>query len=165
MKYPICATAVSPAPARSAPHRSGSSGRGVALAFVALVTLATQTLAGCREAPAEVLEAARDALKAQDTESFLELVEPRAAAFLRRAEKVVSASGRGYKVTQSARPTAALLPQGDVADVVVQDQRAILVIKRGSATELIQMRLVRGKWRLDLLEMQGFLDQLRPKSS
>lgn len=118
--------------------------------------------AACRDDPATVVGAARDALAAQDDEAFLELCEPRAAAFLREASAVQKRSGRLLKVLRDGRPTPSLLPKGEIGEVVEAGHRALVVVRQGERKEQVPLRLIRGKWRLDLLETEQLLAAMRP---
>jgi len=118
--------------------------------------------AGCRDAPAEVLGNARNALAARNEVQFLALVEPRAAALLRNMPEVMNKSGRQYKVLRDGKPGSNLLPKGDVADVVESGKRAVVVVKQGRAASQVPMRLIEGQWRIDLLEMDSFHEAIRP---
>lgn len=126
------------------------------------VLSAALLLVGCRDAPDVVLTEARQALAQRDTETFLDLLEPRAAALLRAAPQVVSRSGSVYKVLREGKPTASLLPKGEIADVVETGHRAVVVLKAGGTKAQVPMRLCQGQWRIDLLEMDTFYRALRP---
>ena len=120
------------------------------------------TAGGCREEPKIVFESARDALKAKDVDGFLKLVTPKTRDFLRSADDVSKRSGRTFKVLRDAQPTSRLLPSGEISDVVEQGRRCIVVVKKGRALQQVPMRLVRGQWRIDLLEMDTFLAAIGP---
>jgi len=125
------------------------------------LALAAST-AGCREEPQVVIEAARDALKQKDNDTFLALLTPRSADFLRNAEQVGKKSGRAFKVLRSGRPTKSLLPKGALEEPVIDGQLCTVMAKKGSARQPVIMRLVRGKWRIDLLEMSELQSEMAP---
>ena len=126
-----------------------------------LLPTAALLLCQCRDAPDVVLTEARQALVQKDTEAFLLLLEPKAAALLRAAPQVVSRSGSVYKVLRDGKPTGVLLPKGEVVDVVETGHRAVVVVK-GTEKAQVPMRLCDGQWRIDLLEMDTFYRALRP---
>jgi|GEM_PF-2735767 len=142
--------------------RSNQRWRGLVIAVLAL--LLSAALGGCREEPTIVFTSARDALAAQDVEGFLDLLTPQARDFLSRADKVSKASGRAFKILRDAKPTKRLLPAGDVTDVVEDGRRCVLVIKKGRNKNQVPMRLVRGQWRIDLLEMDSFMEAIKPRN-
>ncbi len=119
-------------------------------------------LAGCRDDPKVVFEGARDTLAAKDVAGFLKLLTPPARDFLARADHVSKKSGRVFKVLRDGKPTKRLLPKGDVVDVVENGRKCVVVVKKGSKTSQVPMRLVRGQWRIDLLEMDSFLAAMTP---
>lgn len=127
-----------------------------------LVALAI-LLPACREDPAQVLVDARNALVAKDDAAFLALCEPRAAELLTAAPKVVAQSGRVFKVLREGRPTARLLPNGEVLAVEENGHRAVVVTASKKPGGRVPMRLVDGQWRIDLLEMPQFADAIRPE--
>lgn len=133
------------------------------LAWVLVFIASSAVLAGCRDAPDVVLASARNALQSRDEAGFLGLLEPRAAAFLRTVPSVVSKSGRVFKILRDGKPGANLLPKGDVVDVVETGPRAVVVkVRQGKMEAKVPMRLVEGQWRIDLLEMDSFYQQIRP---
>lgn len=134
-----------------------------ARAAAAALLLLSALAAGCREEPAAVVESARSALKSGDDEAFLALCEPSAADLLRRGELVQKRSGRVFKVLRDGKPTTTLLPKGDVGEVVESGQRAVVELRKGDRKELVPLRLVRGQWRIDLLEMDSFLQAMQPR--
>ncbi len=120
-------------------------------------------LTACRDEPADVLDHARAALAAKDDAAFLGLCEPRAAALLTAAPTVVNQSGRVYKVLRDGRPTARLLPDGDVVSVEENGHRAIVTTRSKKPASRVPMRLVEGQWRIDLLEMPQFAEAISPE--
>jgi hypothetical protein len=126
--------------------------------FAALILLSA-----CRDEPADVLDQARAALAAKDDGAFLALCEPHAAAILTAAPGVVNQSGRVYKVLRDGRPTARLLPDGEVVSVEENGHRAIVVTRSKKPASRVPMRLVEGQWRIDLLEMPQFADAISPE--
>ncbi len=126
---------------------------------VALVLLLT----ACRDAPDVVLDQARNALAAKDDAAFLALCEPRAAALLTAAPAVVAQSGRVFRVLRDGRPTARLLPDGEVAAVEENGHRAVVVTRSKKPASRVPMRLVDGQWRIDLLEMPQFAEAIGPE--
>ena len=120
-------------------------------------------LSACRDDPAEVLDQARNALAAKDEAAFLALCEPRAAELLTAAPQVVAQSGRVFKVLRDGRPSARLLPDGEVATVEENGHRAIVLTRSKKPGGRVPMRLVDGQWRIDLLEMPQFAEAIRPE--
>ncbi len=126
-----------------------------------LLTL-TAAIAGCRDAPDEVLADARQALQDRDEAGFVRLVEPRAAGLLARSHEVVAKSGHTWKVLRDGRPGPTLLPKGNVSAVVENGKRAVVIVQQGTQQGQVPMRLVQGQWRLDLLEMDTFYQLVQP---
>lgn len=118
----------------------------------------------CRDEPATVVSAARDALAAQDDEAFLALCAPNAAAFLREAEVVQKRSGRLLKVLRDGRPTPMLLPKGEIGEVVEAGHRALVEVRQGERKERVPLRLIRGKWKIDLIETEQLLTAMQPSA-
>lgn len=116
----------------------------------------------CRDDPATVVSAARDALAAQDDEAFLDLCAPNAAALLREASLVQKRSGRLLKVLRDGKPTPMLMPKGEIGEVVEAGQRALVEIRQGDRKERVPLRLIRGKWKIDLMETEQLLLAMRP---
>lgn len=132
------------------------------LKTTALAALMCGALCGCRDDAKVVFETARDTLEAKDVPGFLLLVTPKARAFLQRADDVSKRSGRTFRVLRDGAPTKALLPKGDVTDVVEQGRRCVVVVTQGRRKQQVPMRLVRGQWRIDLMEMDSFLAAMQP---
>jgi hypothetical protein len=128
-----------------------------------LLTVAS-LLAGCRDEPSVVVDAARAALEARDEDAFLALCEPRAADLIRRGELVQKRSGRMFKVLRDGKPTTALLPKGDLGETVESGHRAVVEVKKGDLVQRVPLRLVRGQWKVDLMEMDLFLDAMQPRA-
>lgn len=120
-------------------------------------------LVACRDDPATVLQKARNALAAKDDAAFIALCEPHAAELLKRAPEVVAQSGRVYKVLRDGRPTAHLLPDGEVLEVTEMGHRAVVLTKSAKTANRVPMRLVDGQWRIDLVEMPQFAEATRPE--
>lgn len=138
-----------------------ASGRHVPIALLLLAA----TAAACRDEPEVVVQDARDALAANDVDGFLALCEPRLAAFLREAEQVQRQSGRALKVLRDGRPRSTLLPKGEIGDTEEAGKRAVVVVRLGDVQEKVPLRLVRGRWKLDLMETERFLDQMKPTAT
>jgi hypothetical protein len=120
-------------------------------------------LTACRDDPRVVLETARQALDNRDETAFLATLEPRSRALLEQAERVGKQSGHSWKVLRDGRPTAALLPKGEVSgEPVVNGHVAVVMVNQGMVTKRVPMRLVQGQWRLDLLESDSFWSLARP---
>lgn len=129
----------------------------------ALIAAAVLTLlGGCRDEPQVVIENARTALEQNDQDGFLQLVTPRTADFLRQAKRVHRRSGKNFKVLRAGPPTTVILPKGDLMEPVIDGQLCTVMAKKGTAREPVILRLVRGQWRIDLLEMQSMRTQLSP---
>jgi len=127
------------------------------------ILLAVALLCGaCRDDPASVVGAARDALAAQDDEGFLALCAPNAAALLREAALVQKRSGRLLKVLRDGRPTPMLLPKGEIGEVVESGHRAVVEVRQGDRKERVPLRLIRGQWKIDLMESEQLLLAMRP---
>jgi hypothetical protein len=124
--------------------------------------LLTILLSACRDDPAQVLDQARNTLAAKDDAAFIALCEPRAAELLTAAPQVVSQSGRVFKVLRDGRPTARLLPDGEVVSVAENKNRALVVTRSSKPASRVPMRLVAGEWRIDLLEMPQFTAAVQP---
>ena len=126
-------------------------------------------LSACRDEPADVLEQARNALAAKDDAAFIALCEPRAAELLTAAPLAVAQSGRVFKVLREGRPTARLLPDGEVVSVAENQHRALVVTRSSKPASRVPMRLVAGpsslspQWRIDLLEMPQFAAAVQPE--
>ena len=127
------------------------------------ILLLTVFLTACRDDPATVLDQARVALAAKDDAAFLALCEPRAAALLTAAPTVVAQSGRVFRVLRDGRPSARLLPDGEVDSVVENGHRAIVQTRSKKPASRVPMRLVQGQWRIDLLEMPQFAEAIQPE--
>ena len=98
-----------------------------------------------------MVEAARIALSTQDDDAFLALCEPKTAALLRNGTKVQKESGRVWKLLRDGRPSPALLPKGDIAEVIESGPVAMVEVRLANTTSRVPLRLVRGQWRLDLI--------------
>ncbi len=120
-------------------------------------------LSACRDDPASVFDQARNALAAKDDAAFLQLCEPRAAALLTAAPAVVTQSGRVFKVLRDGRPTARLLPDGEVVSVAENGHRAVVTTRSKKPASRVPMLLVAGQWRIDLLEMPQFAEAIQPE--
>jgi hypothetical protein len=132
-------------------------------ALVVAAVLFASGLCACRDAPDVVFDSARAALADRDPDAFLALCEPGARALIERGEVVNKRSARIFKVLADGKPTAALLPKGDVSEVIESGHRAVVKIKRGDAVSIVPMRLVRGHWKIDLMEMDAFYEALEPR--
>ncbi len=109
-----------------------------------------------------MVEAARIALSTQDDDAFLALCEPKTAALLRNGTKVQKESGRVWKLLRDGRPSPALLPKGDIAEVIESGPVAMVEVRLANTTSRVPLRLVRGQWRLDLIESDTLLAAIRP---
>ena len=119
-------------------------------------------LTACREDPAVVVVHAREALAAHDDAAFIALCEPQAAALLRAVPRVERQSGHLWHVWREGRPTSRLLPDGDLVDVRTDGQRAVVTVQTKKPDGQVPLRLVDGRWRLDLLTMPQFRQAVRP---
>ena len=131
------------------------------IAVAALTLLCA--VAGCRDAPEVVFESARAALSEGDEVAFLALCEPTSRDLITRGERVAKRSSRIFRVLADGHPTAALLPKGDVSETLESGHRAVVKVKFGGSVSNLPLRLVRGHWKLDLLEMHLFVDAMRPR--
>jgi hypothetical protein len=135
--------------------RTSLVGAGIAAAFACV---------GCRDAPEVVFSEAKLALQQHDEAGFMALVEPGAHAFLTAATDVVGKSGRVFRVLKDGKPSPALLPKGEVKDVIERGNRAEVIVVQGSQKAIVPMRLVEGQWRIDLLEMTSFQAAVKPQA-
>ncbi len=120
------------------------------------------TVAGCRDEPRVVIESARDALKQKDNDTFFDCLTPRSADFLRKAEYVGKKSARAFKVLRAGRPSSTLLPKGELLEPVFDGNVCTVIAKKGTKKEPVIMRLIRGQWRIDLLEMSQLQLEMTP---
>ncbi len=135
-------------------HGRPRPGRTWRIPLAALIAAALcAPLSGCRDQPRVVIESARDALKQKDADTFLALLTPRSADFLRQADKVGKKSARAFKVLRAGRPSPTLLPKGDLEEPAIDGQLCTVMAKKGTLRQPVIMRLIRGQWRIDLLEM------------
>ena len=126
---------------------------------------------GCRADPADVVTQARDALETRDPDTFLALVDPPSRAFLLEAQKVSKASSRTLEILGAKGFSKELLPAGDLVEdpedgdyCVVQSGKLCLVeVRKGRKATRVPLRLVRGQWRIALLEMDSFLKMVSPR--
>lgn len=116
----------------------------------------------CRDEPNVVIDSAREALKQKDFEGFERLLTPRSADLLRRADEVGKRSGRAFKVLRAGRPTTSILPKGELGEPIIDGNLCTVLAKKGNERVPVILRLVRGQWRIDLLEMQTLLTEMTP---
>ncbi len=136
-----------------------------------LLCLAALALTGCRDDPAVVLNAARDALTSKSPDEFLALVDPQSRAFLTRSQHVVKVSAQTFEVLGARGFAPDLLPSGDIVEdpedgdhcMVLNHHLCLVEVRKGTRVARVPMRLVRGQWRVALLEMDGFLDHVLPR--
>ena len=113
--------------------------------YLLLVLLAFS--AGCSgpRAPAEVVESAIQSAQAGRLDEFLDHFEPRSKAMLGMFWAV---SGRyGYLDDESLR----FLSSGEVEEVSLEGDRAIVRLSHANRSGPICLRLVDNNWRIDLL--------------
>lgn len=131
--------------------------------WLAVIVVATLALVGgCRDEPTLVIEAARDALKQKDHDAFLQLLTPKSADLLRQGDLVHRKSSKNFKVLRSGHPTPAVLPKGELLEPIIDGQLCTVMAQKGTAKVPVILRLVRGQWRIDLLEMQSMQTELSP---
>ncbi|MBP47372.1 MAG: hypothetical protein CMH53_05495 [Myxococcales bacterium] len=137
-----------------------------------MVMTATIVLSsGCRADPAEVLDQARDALSSRDTDGFLALLDPASRDFLLESQKVTKASSRTLEILGSKGFSKELLPAGDITEdpedgdhcVVLSGKLCLVEVRKGRKKTRVPMRLIRGQWRIALLEMNSFLKLVSPR--
>lgn len=136
-----------------------------------LCLASTVLLSACRDAPEVVVKSAREALERKDSDAFLALVDPQSRAFLRRSRDVVRRSGQTYEVVGAKDFPPSLLPDGELVEdpddgdycVVSQGKLCVVEAKSGRKSVRIPLRLVRGQWRVALLEMEPFLQAVLPR--
>ncbi|MCO4761074.1 MAG: hypothetical protein KC502_06185 [Myxococcales bacterium] len=141
--------------------------RHLLLVVIAALTL----LGGCRDNPEVVFGHARDALASKDSEAFLALVDPPSRAFLTRSQDVVRLSGRTYEVLGAQGFAPDLLPKGDLVEdtqdgdycIIATGNLCMVEVKKGRDRVRVPMRLIRGKWRIALIEMDPFLSAVLPR--
>lgn len=143
--------------------------------LIALAALST----GCRDSPELVLLNARDSLAevnktacgnkerlADALQDLSKYVEPRAAALIRSAPDVEKTSSGQFKVFVTCKPPPSVLPQGEVAKVEQLSEVTVLLRLQGKAGKPgpeVPMVLVDGRWKIDLLEMDSFLQAIKTK--
>jgi hypothetical protein len=141
-------------PTQARTPRTGLIGAGIAVVFACV---------GCRDAPEVVFAEAKLALQQRDEAGFVALLEPGAQAFLAAATDVVGKSGRVFRVLKDGKPSPALLPKGEVKDVIERGKRAEVIVVQGSQKAIVPLRLIDGQWRIDLLEMTSFQATVKPQ--
>lgn len=147
---------MAPSSHRNSPHPSRSA--TICAAWLTLLVL----LSGCREEPTEVIEKARDALDNRDDEGFLAMLTPRSAELIREGVQVGKKSTGMFKLLRSGKPTKVLLPPGTLEEPAIDGELCTVLATKGKTKERIILRLVRGRWRIDLLEMASFYEQIKP---
>ena len=139
--------------------------------LLALLITAATLFGGCRDNPEIVLQQARDALQNKDDAGFIALVDPPSRRFLTRARDVVRLSGQTYEVLGATGFATSLLPTGTLVEdtqdgdycMVATGHLCMVEVKKGRSSVRVPMRLVRGKWRIALLEMDPFLNTVLPR--
>lgn len=127
-------------------------------------------LSGCRDAPSEVLDQARNALaevnripcnKAEPLQEALvalsQHLEPRAAALLLAAPQVERAASGQFKVFASCKPPPSILPMGEVLKSEVGERVARVTVQAKGHKHgvMVPMVLVDGRWKIALLDMES----------
>ena len=146
---------------------------------IALVIALSVAAAGCRDSPELVLQNARDSLAevnktacgnkerlADALQGFSKYVEPRAAALIRSAPDVEKTSSGQFKVFVTCKPPPSVLPAGEVQKIEQMSDIAALVRLQGKAGKPgadVPMVLVEGRWKIDLLEMESFIQAIKTR--
>jgi len=139
--------------------------------LLVLALLASVLLSGCRDNPEIVLQEARDALKSRDEAAFLARLDPPSRAFLLQSQDVVRLSGQTYEVLGATGFAPDLLPSGEFVEdtddgdfcIVATGNLCMVEVKKGRNSVRVPMRLVRGQWRIAMLEMEPFLKAVLPR--
>ncbi len=119
-------------------------------------------LGGCRDEPEAVVDAARTALEDKDIDGFYELLTPRSVALLRRGGEVSKRSAQVFKLLRSRVPNKAMMPTGSPEAMSIEGKVCTMLYKKGQRKHRVVLRLVRGQWRIDLVEMDAFIEAIGP---
>jgi len=140
-----------------------------ALGLATVLAALLQT--GCRDNPEIVFQQAREALKSKDNAAFLALVDAPSRAFLTRSQDVVRLSGQTYEVLGAKGFAPDLLPAGELVEdtedgdycLPAVGKLCVVQVKKGRNVVRVPLRLVRGQWRIAMLEMDSFLNTVLPR--
>ena len=139
-----------------------SEGRARTALLVSVMVAVLVSLGGCRQEPDAVVDAARTALEDKNIDGFYELVTPRSVSLLQRGVEVAKRSGRVFKLLRSKTPNKAMLPTGTPEAVSIDGKVCTMLYKKGQRRHRVVLRLVRGQWRIDLVEMDLFIQAIGP---
>jgi len=121
----------------------------IALLFVSLV------LAACGTPPEKRLESARAAAEEKDLLAYSKFFTRHSGAFLRD----MVANATRAKMTYIKDPFT-LLPPGDVEEIAIDGNSAILKVKGPKGPEEIRMFMENDEWSIDLFSLRKFWQPL-----
>lgn len=113
-------------------------------------------LVACGKPPAERLDAARLAADNKDLPEYTKYFTRSSAAFLRE----MVANGTRAKMPYIKDPFL-LIPQGDVEEVAIDGNSAILKIKGPKGSDEIRMFMENEEWSIDLFSLTKFWQPLK----
>ncbi len=124
-----------------------------------LVLAASALFVACSAGPEERLTAARAAASDKDLEAFAKFFTQDSANLLRD----MVAAGERSKIRYLKDPFS-VLPEGDLEDVLIDGNSAILKVKGRRGSEEIRMFMENDEWSIDLYSLKGLWAPLRGES-
>lgn len=121
-----------------------------------LLALMMLCLVACQSSPDERYAKARLAAENKDAPLFLSFFTRKSAAFVRD----MTANGTRSKINYVKEPFG-LLPQGDVENVVVDGNSALLTVKSKSGSDEIRMFMENDEWAIDVFSLPKLWAPLR----
>ncbi len=105
-------------------------------------------LGACGDSPEERFAQAQAAAKQKDEAAFKGFFTEKSAALLRGFERAGKRSKLWY-----TRNLFALLPSGEVDEVFVKDNFALITVKSGAKKKEVRMYKQNGQWAIDLFSL------------
>ncbi len=112
-------------------------------------------LIACGEAPEERLAQARTAADRKDTDAFRSFFTEKSAELMRDFE----IAGKRSKLYYTKDPFA-LLPGGDIDEVFVKDNLAVITVKDRGKKKKIRLYMENGQWAIDLFSLETLWEPL-----
>jgi hypothetical protein len=121
---------------------------------VALIALIPLVLVGCGTEPTERFAQARAAAEDKNLDNFAKLFTRDSAIFLRNMVANAARSRIPY-----LKDPFSLLPEGDVEDVLVEGNAAVLKVK-GRTTSEVRMFMENDEWSIDVFSLPKLWEPL-----
>lgn len=121
---------------------------------VALIALLPLVLLGCGTEPTERFTQARAAAEDKNLDNFTKFFTRDSAIFLRQMEASAKRSRIAY-----LKDVFSVLPDGDVEDVLVEGNAAVLKVK-GRATVEVRMFMENDEWSIDVFSLPKLWEPL-----